>query len=178
MRMQTEHDIQALYQLHAVTVQRFIYRRVFNLDDANELTNDVFRVAWQKQQEGAVVDIAWLIVTAKNMILNLHRGSQRQTRLRERLKESAVLNGRPHHSGISAEVGDVLDQLRETEREVLILAYWDGLRGADLAKVLGCSEASAATRLTRARQAFAKKAPAHLMNQNTGRGQNPDTKEV
>lgn len=178
MRMQTEQDIQALYQLHAVTVQRFIYRRVFNLDDANELTNDVFRVAWQKQQEGTLVDIAWLIVTAKNMILNLHRGSQRQMRLRERLKDSAVLNGRPHHSGISADVGEVLDQLRENEREVLILAYWDGLRGADLAKVLGCSEASAATRLSRARQAFANKSPAHLMNKTTDSSQDLDTKEV
>ncbi|APF40261.1 RNA polymerase sigma factor [Neomicrococcus aestuarii] len=161
--MDTVQDIDSLYHRHAVTVQRFIYRRVFNVDDANELTNDVFRVAWQKQQEGTEVDIAWLIVTAKNLILNVQRGSYREVRLRDRLKENALLTGRPHESGISAEVGEVLDQLKERDREILILAYWDGLRGADLAKVLDCSEGTASTRLNRARQAFAKKAPAHLM---------------
>ncbi|MBB5511700.1 RNA polymerase sigma-70 factor (ECF subfamily) [Neomicrococcus aestuarii] len=165
--METTHDIDALYQAHAVTVQRFIYRRVFNVDDANELTNDVFRVAWQKQQAGTNIDIAWLVVTAKNLILNMQRGSYREVRLRDRLKESALLTGSPHDSGISGEVGEVLDQLREKDREILILAYWDGLRAADLAKVLDCSEGSAATRLNRARQAFAKKAPAHLMNPST-----------
>lgn len=169
MRMQIEQEIDTLYNLHAVTVQRFIYRRVFNLEDANELTNDVFRVAWQKLQDGTAVDIAWLIVTAKNMILNQHRGSQRQVRLRDKLRESVVLTSRPDHFGISADVGEVLDQMREKDREVLILSYWDGLRGSDLAKVLGCSEASAATRLTRARQAFAKLAPPHLMNQPSGK---------
>ncbi|GAA2562928.1 RNA polymerase sigma-70 factor (ECF subfamily) [Neomicrococcus aestuarii] len=165
--MDTVQDIDSLYQRHAVTVQRFIYRRVFNVDDANELTNDVFRVAWQKRQAGTEIDIAWLVVTAKNLILNMQRGSYREVRLRDRLKESALLTARPHDSGISGEVGEVLDQLRERDREILILAYWDGLRAADLAKVLDCSEGTAATRLNRARQAFAKKAPAHLMNPST-----------
>lgn len=44
-----------------------------------------------------------------------------------------------------------------------MLAYWDGFRGADLAAVLGCGEATAASRLFRARKAFARLAPPELV---------------
>jgi RNA polymerase sigma-70 factor (ECF subfamily) len=41
--------------------------------------------------------------------------------------------------------------LSTTDREVLLLADWDGLVGADLAAALGVSKSTAAVRLHRAR---------------------------
>lgn len=173
-----EQAVNTLYQRHAVTVQHFIYRRVFNLEDANELTTDVFRAAWSTLQAGRQVDIAWLIVTAKNLIQNLHPGSGRALKLAEQMKDSANQDGQASSGGICSEVADVLDKLRERDREVLILAYWDGLRGDDLAKVLGCTAASATSRLTKARQAFAQIAPAHLVQHFPGSESTHGTKEV
>ncbi|MGO4229800.1 sigma factor-like helix-turn-helix DNA-binding protein [Arthrobacter sp. YAF34] len=60
-------------------------------------------------------------------------------------------------------MADVLARLRERDREVLMLSYWDELTTAELAQTLGCSSSAAAVRLHRARRAFAKAAPAHLM---------------
>ena len=64
-----------------------------------------------------------------------------------------------------AAVADVLARLRERDREVLMLSYWDELTTAELAQTLGCSSSAAAVRLHRARRAFAKAAPAHLMTE-------------
>ncbi len=44
--------------------------------------------------------------------------------------------------------------LRQSDRELLFMAYWEGLHGDEIAKVLGISVSSARVRLTRARQAM------------------------
>ncbi len=64
----------------------------------------------------------------------------------------------------------VLVQLRERDREVLMLSYWQDLTGAERGQGLGCSASVAAVRLHRARQAFAKASPAHLMTLLVGEG--------
>lgn len=178
MSVQYEQDVNTLYQRHAATIQRFIYRRVFNLEDANELTHDVFRAARTTLQAGRQVDIAWLIATAKNLIQDLHPVSGRPFQLAEHLKSSILSDGRASSGGMCSEVGEVLDKLRERDREVLMLAYWDGLHGEDLGRVLGCTAASATSRLTKARQAFAQIAPAHLVQPFPGSESTHGTKEV
>lgn len=62
-----------------------------------------------------------------------------------------------------AAVADLLVQLRERDHGILMLSYWEELTTAELAQALGCSSSAAAVRLHRARRAFGKAAPAHLM---------------
>jgi RNA polymerase sigma-70 factor (ECF subfamily) len=57
-------------------------------------------------------------------------------------------------------VHDALAGLREKDRDILQLAYWDGLGAAEIAGVLRCSESAAKVRLHRARAAFRKNMPA------------------
>ncbi len=54
--------------------------------------------------------------------------------------------------------------LREKDRDILQLAYWDGLTMAEIAGVLQCSESAAKVRLHRARTAFRKHLPAHSVS--------------
>jgi RNA polymerase sigma-70 factor (ECF subfamily) len=49
-----------------------------------------------------------------------------------------------------------------------MLSYWDELSTAELAESLECSQSAAAVRLHRARKAFAKAAPTHLMTERKG----------
>jgi RNA polymerase sigma factor (sigma-70 family) len=51
-------------------------------------------------------------------------------------------------------VYSVLDQMSEKRRTVFILAEMQGLRGEELARVLGCPASTAATRLHHARREF------------------------
>lgn len=168
MPIDHETALEALHHRHAGTVHRYVYRRVLDQTTADELTNDVFRIAWQRLRKGRSVDLPWLIVTARNLVLNEARARTRRERLTARLRDDAVIRSRgPAQNGTRERVLDVLAAMREKDREVLMLAYWDGFRGADLAAVLGCGEAAATSRLFRARKAFARLAPPELVGTET-----------
>ena len=63
-----------------------------------------------------------------------------------------------------------LAKLGTKDREILLLAAWEGLSHAEIAVVLACSENASAIRLHRARQrldkAFAKEDPASRTQRN------------
>ena len=159
-----EQEFMDLHAQHAARVYAYIACRINDRYRAEELAADVFRIAWEKQlaeQPG----IGWLLATARNVIGNEYRGRRRRQELVERLKDEArgVVAGPAADE--RAAVAEVLMQLRERDREVLMLSYWDELTGTELGEALGCSASAAAVRLHRARRAFAKAAPAHLMTE-------------
>jgi RNA polymerase sigma-70 factor (ECF subfamily) len=139
-------------------VFRFVRRRVESPEVAEEIAADVFRVAWQKWADEPRTDIAWLLTVARNLIGNAYRSRDRQQALQEKLRAAAVLAG-GHGSEIVA-VHDAMAALREKDRDILQLAYWDGLDTPEIAGVLECSESAAKVRLHRARAAFRKQMPA------------------
>lgn len=49
---------------------------------------------------------------------------------------------------------EALLELRDKDRDILYLTYWEELSAAHLSAVLGCSEATAWKRLSRARKAL------------------------
>jgi RNA polymerase sigma-70 factor (ECF subfamily) len=57
--------------------------------------------------------------------------------------------GAPHEA---AALGEALRGLSPRDREVLLLAVWDGLDRASIAAALGCSRANVSVRLHRARR--------------------------
>ena len=99
------------------------------------------------------------------MIGNEYTGRRRRQLLAERLKDEVRSQVPETDTEERTAVAEVLVRLREQDREVLMLSYWDELTTAELAQTLGCSPAAAAVRLHRARRAFAKAAPAHLMTE-------------
>ncbi|MBT2523732.1 RNA polymerase sigma factor [Arthrobacter sp. ISL-28] len=135
-------------------VYRFVRRRVESAELAEELAADVFRVVWQKWGDQPRSDIAFLLTVARNLIGNAYRSRDRLLALQAKLRAAAELR-----SGAESEdlvVHDALAALRASERDILQMAYWDGLGAAEIAGVLGCSESAAKVRLHRARAAFRK----------------------
>ncbi|UVJ41004.1 RNA polymerase sigma factor [Arthrobacter sp. CJ23] len=163
-----EHEFLALHTQHFTRVYRYIAYRIQDQSRAEELAADVFRIAWQKRSADAP-GIGWLIATARNVLGNEYKGRRRQQQLRERLESEARLRqDSDAGSTVRQEVAEVLTQLSERHREVLMLSYWDDLTTAELAESLGCSVSAAGVRLHRARQAFARISPAHLMTERKG----------
>jgi RNA polymerase sigma factor (sigma-70 family) len=139
-------------------VYKYVRRRVESPELAEELAADVFRVVWQKWHDQPHADIAWLLTVARNLIGNAYRSRDRLVALQAKLRASAELR-----SGAESEdlvVHDAMAALRDSERDILQLAYWDELSVAEIAGVLQCSEAAAKVRLHRARAAFRKQMPA------------------
>jgi len=157
-----EQAFMDLHTLHSARVYGYIACRINDRYRAEELAADVFRIAWEKQLPEPP-GIGWLLATARNVIGNEYRGRRRRQELLERLKDEARHEVVGPAADERAAVAEVLMQLRERDREVLMLSYWDDLTGLELGEALGCSTSAAAVRLHRARRAFAKAAPAHLM---------------
>jgi RNA polymerase sigma factor (sigma-70 family) len=140
------------------SVFRFVRRRVESAEMAEEIAADVFRVVWQKWADDPRTDIAWLLSIARNLIGNAYRSRDRRRALQEKLRAAAVARygGESEHVAVE----DVMARLRVQDRDILRLAYWDGLGTAEIAGVLQCSESAAKVRLHRARAAFRKRMPA------------------
>ena len=154
-----------LHTQHSARVFAYIACRINDRHRAEELAADVFRIAWQKLLSEPP-GIGWLLATARNVIGNEYKGRRRRQELVERLAdETRSQTPEEGNTGERAAVAGVLMQLRERDREVLMLSYWDDLTTAELAQALECSPSAAAVRLHRARRAFAKAAPSHLMNE-------------
>ncbi|MFJ5958330.1 RNA polymerase sigma factor [Paenarthrobacter sp. NPDC092416] len=140
------------------SVFRFVRRRVESAEMAEEIAADVFRVVWQKWAEESLPDIAYLLTIARNLVGNAYRSRDRQQALQEKLRTTAVQRFGDDSENVV--VQDAMARLRVQDRDILQLAYWDGLGGPEIARVLKCSEAAAKVRLHRARAAFRKQLPA------------------
>lgn len=148
----------ALYKDSYPRIHKFVHRRVDNSELAEELAADVFRIAWQKWDGGSSMEISWLFTVARNVIGNAYRGRERRRALQQRL-EAFPYQGDARDSD-SALVESALGTLRERDRDILQLAYWDELTIAEIATVLRCSQSAAKVRLHRAREAFRSLLPA------------------
>lgn len=157
MEKERERAFIAVHRDSYPRVYRYVRRRVESAELAEELAADVFRVVWQKWGDQPRTDIAWLLTVARNLIGNAYRSRDRLQALQAKLRASAQLR-----SGAESEdmvVHDALAALRDSERDILQMAYWDELSTAEIAGVLGCSESAAKVRLHRARAAFRKQMP-------------------
>ena len=156
-------------------VYRYVRRRVESAELAEELAADVFRVVWQKWHDQPHADIAWLLTVARNLIGNAYRSRDRFVALQAKLRASAELR-----SGADSEdlvVHDAMAALRDSERDILQLAYWDELSVTEIAGVLQCSEAAAKVRLHRARAAFRKQMPVPAESGKQGMGKQSTGKQ-
>jgi len=128
------------------------------VDDVDELTAQVFEVAWRRWTE--VPDgperLWWLLATAHRTTGNYYRSRTRRGNLVARVATMA----RPHiedagwASVENVLVRDVLAQMAAGDREVLMLSVWDDLDVAAVALMLGVSAEAAQKRISRARNRF------------------------
>ncbi|MEJ1193785.1 RNA polymerase sigma factor [Pseudarthrobacter sp. CCNWLW207] len=158
MLSQRELAFIALYKDSYPRIHKYVLRRVDDPELAQELAADVFRIAWEKWDGAASTEIPWLFAVARNLIGNAYRGRDRQKALTEKI--TATAGGDAGDQGEHTAVENALAVLRDKDRDILQLAYWDDLTIAEIAQVLDCSQSAAKVRLHRAREAFRRLMPA------------------
>jgi RNA polymerase sigma-70 factor (ECF subfamily) len=151
-----ERRFRALFQDEARGVLGYALRRVDSPEDAADVVAETFGVAWRRIGDvppGADARL-WLYGVARRVLANQRRGALRRRRLADRMREQlrltdgldATLDDDREHA-----VGRALARLQEQDREVLLLASWEGLTPSEIAAVIGVPAATARTRLHRAR---------------------------
>ena len=144
----TDLDFDQLYDRHVLEVYRYIARRHIG-NDAQDLTGDVFLIAFQKLNSiPAGSELPWLYRTAWNVLANAHRKNDPipanfdLTEIEPDCADVVITNDQLNRSW---------QKLPQKDREVLRLVAWEGLSGKELATTLGISEGGAGAALSRAR---------------------------
>ena len=156
-RSEDEDRFRDLFDHHHRAVMAYFARRMPNEEDAFDATEDVFLVAWRRLGRVPEGDAAlpWLYGVARNVLANHRRGHARLSRLRRKIAAEPAY---PSPGTASAAVRSVQEEqllralatLRNKDREVLLLTYWEQLSHEDIGHVLGCSTEAVHVRRYRA----------------------------
>jgi RNA polymerase sigma factor (sigma-70 family) len=147
----------ALFESYSGDIVAYCSWRAGSASDAQDAVSEVFLTAWRRLDDVPDGDAArvWLYATARRVIANQRRSGRRREALRERLAlEAAVPEPEGPPAADHALVRHALRRLGPRDREVLLLAEWEGLSPAQIAAVLGCLTVTARGRLHRARRRF------------------------
>lgn len=141
--------LESLFIEHSAAVRAYALRRTCAAD-AEDVVMDVFVVACRRLDELPAEPLPWLLACARRVLANRRRGVQRAEALVEKLSTAVA------STGVGAGKGELLlaalSTLSERDREVVLLAAWEGLAPGEIGQVVGCSRTAAAVRLHRARR--------------------------
>ena len=149
-------DLEQLYKTMFSSVVRFLYRKVWDQDRAEDLAQEVFIRAMAHRPEKPR---AWIFAVAANLARDEARAAIRRKRHLTLLTNDPVtLATRPEgadetveHDEAMAQVREALDALSSRDREVLLL--WDaGLSYQEIAAQSGLAVGAIGTTLARARK--------------------------
>ncbi len=149
-------DLETLYQTTYTAVVRFLYRKVWDADRAQDLAQEVFVRAMSHRPEKPR---AWVFAVAANLARDEARAAVRRKRHLTLLKGDPITvpqagpsaEDAVEHDEKMAKVHEALDALTARDREVLLL--WDaGLSYPEIAQQTGLAVGAVGTTLARARR--------------------------
>jgi RNA polymerase sigma-70 factor (ECF subfamily) len=156
MAITTDAEFAAVYRAHYQALLRFVRRRAhpINVDD---IVAETFLAAWRRRSELPVDPRPWLFRTARNAMLNAHRGAERHSALAVRIAEQRTVDTFDDTARVDVRLDwtRAWRQLAPADQEVLALHVWEELDGRAAALVLGCSRATYSMRLSRAKKRLA-----------------------
>ena len=151
-----------LYDKHVTSVYRYALQMLRSVPDAEDISQEVFVLAWTKRAKIRVVDqsvLPWLLVTTRNLTLNKIKQSTREAR-NTSLDDGAV-HALPFESGADAVVlsrqlevaiSDAIDDLSPADQTLYYLCIAEGLSYQKAADSLGTSHSVVRNRLSRLRR--------------------------
>ncbi|MEV8376558.1 RNA polymerase sigma factor [Kribbella sp. NPDC056861] len=166
LRQSSAADFALLFDQHAVAIHRYIARRLGSTE-ADDLLGQTFLIAFERRHRysGSTTGaLPWLYGIATNLIHRRRRDEVRQYRAYSRSEPAGFdQRGDPLATEVAARVDaasasrvltGVLANLRQAERDVLLLYAWEDLSYAEIAAALALPIGTVRSRLYRARRAL------------------------
>lgn len=137
----------ALYLLHLDPIYRYIYYRIGDALEAEDLTENVFLKAWggidTYEQQGLSL-CAWLYRIAHNVVVDHYRTNREGLSLDGELATLAEESLGPEEMVLKieeiGELGRAISRLPEEQQHVLVLRFIEQLTHAQVGEILGKSE--------------------------------------
>jgi RNA polymerase sigma factor (sigma-70 family) len=146
-----------LYRHQYEAVLRYALRRT-DPETARDVVAETFVVAWRRLDAipaDSGIAAPWLYSVARRVLANTERSRLRAERLMMRLGQQQRATDVPDAAGSiaeSARITAALATLSELDQETLRLVGWEELDLAAAAVAMGCTRATMAVRLHRARR--------------------------
>lgn len=138
----------ALYRRYLPRVYRYVYRRVGNQQDAEDVTASVFTEAMESlndyREQGSFA--GWLFTIAHRRVADYHRRQREGISLEE--VAPALSDSGPGLEALALRrdrlerVAQALDELTADRQEALALRFFGELSNKEVAQVMGKSEAA------------------------------------
>lgn len=150
----TDERIEVLLREHGPRVLAYLARQVPPVEDAADLVSEVMTTTWRRRAD-VPDDVLWLFGVARNVLADHRRAAERRDTATVHLAQ--VLGDLAHpstsdHVDAGLDVRRALQELSDSDREIVTLNAWDGLTSAEIGAVLELPAATVRTRLARARQ--------------------------
>jgi RNA polymerase sigma-70 factor (ECF subfamily) len=136
-----------LYDRHVDAIFRYVYYRVRDDAEAEDLTSDVFMRALKAmpRYEPRQAFLAWLYRIARNAIIDRARRGGRQVSFEDAIEHpTADQVVEPDTELLSRSDGDMLrralGQLTPLQQEVIVLRFLEGYSTQEIAKIVGKRE--------------------------------------
>jgi RNA polymerase sigma-70 factor (ECF subfamily) len=164
-------DLATIYRTTYRALVRFLYRKVWNAERAEDLAQEAFARALVHKPENAR---GWLFIVAANMARDEARRAARERRHLTLLTAESQASAPPLDEAVDAagersRVRSALEQLTPRDREVLLL--WDsGLSYEEIAAQTGLARGAIGTTLARARRRLVEAYEAGKRDEHVARG--------
>ncbi len=157
-----------LYDRYVDDVYRFFYYRIFDQQEAEDLTETTFLKAWEHldrlRAEPGMNFRAWLLRIARNLWIDRHRVAKDVVAL-DALPSLQDPEDSPERQAQQHEAREwllrALAQLPERMRDVVVYRFFHGLKPAEIAELMDMSEANVRILQHRALQRMRRWLEAH-----------------
>lgn len=149
-RIGTGHDLEAeaeLFRRMAPRVRLYGLRHLRDGHAADDLTQQVMITTIEALRAGRLREpeklASFVLGTCRMMVLELRRGAHRRARLLDQFGPDLLAPPEPPMPELDhAQLMRCLQRLKERERTVVAMTFYDERTGADVAGFLGLSEAN------------------------------------
>ncbi len=164
LKKQDQEAFAQIYDLYVESIYRFVYFKINNKEEAQDLTSEVFLKAWNSVTNKGEVVVktlpAFLYRIARNTVIDHYRKKKNDYSLDELVENNAEpINDKDLGSEFDmkldmATLEGVLHQLKDEYREVIVLKYVDELSTAEIASILDKNKGTVRVLQYRAQEAL------------------------
>ncbi|HET7658661.1 MAG TPA: sigma-70 family RNA polymerase sigma factor [Bacillales bacterium] len=145
------HLLESCLDRHYEEILNFMYLRLGNRADAEDITQETFLAA-VKSIEGYKQEATlrtWIFAIARRTLADAYARKSKGRRLLERLKRQFSFQSVSGDHMENTELFSLLDLLNEAERELVILKHYFGFSYNEIAEMTGLSSSNVGVKLSR-----------------------------
>lgn len=149
-------SFELLFKKHYQSVNRYIFKRVLNVQLAEDMAMDVFAVCWENIEsfDSAKASFqTWLYTIVNNKLKNYYRSKKDVSELDENLAVedfSYAVDSAGQLDYLRSHLAIALEELSEPQRKIVVYKYFKNKNSNEIALLLGMTPSNVRVQLKRA----------------------------